>query len=1132
MKKRLFVALLSVCLLFTLLPATAFAEGEPDSGPPSAQSALCEHHPQHDESCGYTEGTEGSPCSHEHTEDCYTLVTECVHEHTAECYPAESVSENTATPSEPGEAEPTACTHECSEESGCITKTLDCKHEHDEACGYVPATEGTPCTFVCEVCNAQDSGNPATPSDAQPEECTCETLCTGEEINADCPVCSVEGAELDKVCVGAALLLAAPTLRTGGIELYVSGQEITESGCYENQDGTWTKVGDTEPANGQFHYDADSASLKLNNVSIVGGAGPKDTLSLQTTDSAASLQIVLNGKNDLTGGLPIWVHADHGNASLTITGDGTLTTTGTGLGGTGGIFVQSGPMGSTNGSYLTIENGANVISNCTQTTAVTLVAPAAGEAILTVIGGNLTADGGSSAGIYYGKLNGDIPSDDRRYLRIAGNSIIRRNRLSYATGLSVQRQYNSSSGGIIFDGNEGTVYGKVELQEDLEIGEGESLTLYNGASLSAGDHNVIVDGGTLDESLKESLGDSVKYAPAITTHPQNVKVKEKETATFTVEATGSDLSYQWQQSENGSDWTDIEGANAPEYTTGKATMDMNGTQYRCVVTGYGTAAESNAATLTVQKATTPIEPKYVRYIVEHYKQNTDGSYTLADAEQPIEEIGKTVTAAPKTYAGYTYNPKAAGTVDSGTLKEISGPDDIVTLKLYYDITLYTVTVNDSYAQTTGAGSYAKDATVTIDAGTRSGYTFDGWTSADGVTFANAGSAQTTFTMPGKAVTVTANWKKNSGGGGGSSRPTPSLSDQAIDDIRDARPGDTVEITLRPGRTTLEREVFEELAGQDITLEIDAGDGVLWTVNGLDIPEDTRLHDLDLDVDLGDSDIPATVLNAVTGEIGTVQLSLAHDGEFGFTMTLSAPLGRDNAAYWANLYWYNEETEELEFQQAARIAKDGTAEFALDHASDYAIVIDDRSHEPVDLPFNDVPESYWAYGAIQYVYGEGLMAGASGTTFAPEGTTTRGQIVTILWRLSGSPQVDYLLDFSDVAGGAYYTEAVRWAVSEGIAGGYGGGVFGPNDPITREQLAVMLHRYAQHEGYDVSIGEDTNILSYTDAFDVSEYAVAALQWACGAGIISGTGDGSTLTPQGEATRAQAATVLMRFCEEYQ
>ena len=252
----------------------------------------------------------------------------------------------------------------------------------------------------------------------------------------------------------------------------------------------------------------------------------------------------------------------------------------------------------------------------------------------------------------------------------------------------------------------------------------------------------------------------------IITQPADKSVIEGKTATFTVNATSSEpLSYQWQQNMNGSGWTDITGETNATYTTGKTTMDMNGTQYRCVVSNSAGSVISDAATLTVQKSTTPIEPKYVRYIVEHYKQNTDGSYTLADTEQPIDEIGKTVTATPKTYEGYTYNPNAAGTVVSGTLKAISSSDDIVTLKLYYDITLYTVTVNGGYAQTTGAGSYAKDATVTIDAETRSGYTLDGWTSADGVTFANAGSTQTTFTMPDKAVTVTANWTKKSSGGG-------------------------------------------------------------------------------------------------------------------------------------------------------------------------------------------------------------------------------------------------------------------------------------------------------------------------------------------------------------------------------
>ena len=105
------------------------------------------------------------------------------------------------------------------------------------------------------------------------------------------------------------------------------------------------------------------------------------------------------------------------------------------------------------------------------------------------------------------------------------------------------------------------------------------------------------------------------------------------------------------------------------------------------------------------------------------------------------------------------------------------------------------------------------------------------------------------------------------------------------------------------------------------------------------------------------------------------------------------------------------------------------------------------------------------------------------------------------------------------------KAIRWATSEGVAEGYGNGKFGPDDSITREQFAAMLYRYTQKYGYDVSVGEDTNILFG----QISQYAIPALQWACGGGLITGTGDGSTLTPQGQATRAQAAVMLMRFCE---
>ena len=184
---------------------------------------------------------------------------------------------------------------------------------------------------------------------------------------------------------------------------------------------------------------------------------------------------------------------------------------------------------------------------------------------------------------------------------------------------------------------------------------------------------------------------------------------------------------------------------------------------------------------------------------------------------------------------------------------------------------------------------------------------------------------------------------------------------------------------------------------------------------------------------------------------------------------------------------------------------------------------------VELPFTDVPEGAWYEDAAAYVYEHGLMAGTSTTTFAPDATTSRSMIATILWRMAGSPVVNYLMTFSDVEQGQWYSEAIRWAASEGIVGGYGNGLFGTNDPITREQFAAMLYRFAQEQGYDVSIGENTNILSYTDVADLSEYAISAMQWAVGAGIINGTGDGSTLSPQGQATRAQVAVILTRYCE---
>ena len=183
--------------------------------------------------------------------------------------------------------------------------------------------------------------------------------------------------------------------------------------------------------------------------------------------------------------------------------------------------------------------------------------------------------------------------------------------------------------------------------------------------------------------------------------------------------------------------------------------------------------------------------------------------------------------------------------------------------------------------------------------------------------------------------------------------------------------------------------------------------------------------------------------------------------------------------------------------------------------------------PSKTKFNDVSANDWFASAVDYVTGKGMMNGTADNTFSPKANTTRGMVVTVLYRLENQPSTS-AASFTDVASGAYYANAVAWANANGIVSGYGSGKFGPNDKVTREQLAAILYRYAQYKKYDVSVGEDTNILSYNDAQSISSYAIPAIQWACGAGVVTGK-SGSKLDPKGNATRAGVAAMLMRFCE---
>lgn len=193
----------------------------------------------------------------------------------------------------------------------------------------------------------------------------------------------------------------------------------------------------------------------------------------------------------------------------------------------------------------------------------------------------------------------------------------------------------------------------------------------------------------------------------------------------------------------------------------------------------------------------------------------------------------------------------------------------------------------------------------------------------------------------------------------------------------------------------------------------------------------------------------------------------------------------------------------------------------------AAFLEAGKNHPV-MSFSDVTEWDWYHSAVHYVYENGMMTGTSDTTFSPGMNTSRGMIVTVLHRMEATPEAGEA-GFSDVPREEYYARAVDWAYASGVVSGYGGnetGAFGPENSITREQLASILYRYARKKGLDVTARGDLS--GFADQGAISDYARESMAWAVGMGLISGMGDG-TISPAGNATRAQVATILMRYCQ---
>ena len=380
------------------------------------------------------------------------------------------------------------------------------------------------------------------------EQCSCTTLCTEGNINPDCPVCGAEGADLT-ACKGAPLMMRAAPLAAEEIKLFIGGQQITENGCYENRNGTWTKVDGTEPANGQFSYDAATFTLMLNEaeitnnqtVNVAEGYTYYGSVIAFSQTADVSLKIVVSqGTSTITGTGGIRVESTTGDVSLSIAGPGSLD-------------VE--PKGSSSGITLCSSkdmnldiDGADVTASSPAQYGVYLISStdASSTSTITVNNGSLTTGGNGNVGIYYywsGTNNAGTSS-----LTVSGNAVVdTRNSQIMAQNKETVVQVGAGSdgnGGIVFNGKSGTVYGNVTLDESLTINQGETLTVPDGSSLNCNgnltNNGTIINKGTLTGEVGGN--GTVITAPTITTADTDlpdgtVGTEYKQTLT----ATGSNI---------------------------------------------------------------------------------------------------------------------------------------------------------------------------------------------------------------------------------------------------------------------------------------------------------------------------------------------------------------------------------------------------------------------------------------------------------------------------------------------------------------------------------------------------------------------------------------------------------------
>ena len=1007
MRKRILSLLLCVVMLFSLCPQSALAVGnEQTGGVTIGTSGLCEHHPEHDADCGYTEGTAGTSCGHEHTEDCYVEVTNCVHEHDEDCYPAGSVSGNEATPSGAQKREPENCPHICDEESGCITKELNCHHEHDGECGYSPAIEGTPCGYVCELCGGEDNGE----AGKQPEaECICTTLCTTEAIEEDCPVCGVENADLT-LCEGEAktatpsnaeaitVALAADPVtdvsyldETGTSQTCDSATEVTSS------DTGWTtdwyvvqgtvEIGSRVTVSGDVRLIlADGCTLTVNggiqvqddDDDITNGSANALTIYAQSTDESTMGELIAKGAerdfNAIIGGNEGNGYGGSGGA-ITING-GVVKATNTGGAGIGGGFGDYGGSG----GEVTITGGT--VTATGNASGQTFSSSAAG------IGGGRYYFSSGSAGTFQ-------PNN--------GNAVI------FASSIGDQSGKTSNAWhGIIFEGDAaGIIYGEsVAPTDDFTIPTGKTLTIPDGVTMTVNsritvngtlaNNGTIIGSGSITPEEKKLTYKAAPSTPvivsvsadSITLQPivgeTAVEYSKDNTnwqsgTTFSGLTAATSYTFYARYQENGfyKGASPQSGGNAPAYTA-----------YAAPVTNEGYSIDYAAETITVS---------------DGYEVNTDSGFGT----------GTVVTSGSTVTPGQTFHVRKAASGDipasEGTEFTIPARPDApaaptVKSKTSGSVTLEVI-LGAQYSMDGGATWQDSPEFTGLSASTA--YRFVARYGATESRFASLASAELNVTtnaaLSGGGYTYYT--IKATAGVNGAISPSGSVS------VREGR-NQTFTITPNTGYAISNVKIDGKSVGA----------------------------------------VKSYTFENVKGNHTIEAIFMKANGNPQTGVFVDVPEGSyyEEAVAWAVENGITQGTDDTHFSPDGICTRAQAVTFLWRTAGSPA-------SKTSAMPFTDVPVGSYYYDAVLWAVENGITKGTSETRFSPDDTCTRAQIVAFLWRSEKSPAAGSRNPFADVKSTAYYADAVLWAVKEDITKGSTNTTFSPDADCTRAQIVTFLWR---------------------------------------------------------------------------